>query len=110
MKEKGICVNKKFVGLFLVVLLSSTYAMSAAASASLTLFEVAEHGDVKAAIVLIAQDANVNEFGVNQQTPLHVAAQNGHHELVVLLLREGAVVDAIASNGSTRPMKHKRGC
>lgn len=49
-------------------------------------------------VKLVARGAEINKSG---WTPLHYAATGGNSEIVALLLKHGATVDAIAPNGST---------
>lgn len=45
--------------------------------------------------------ANVNAKGLDNETPLHDAAMNGHTKLVKLLVEKGADVHAKNSKGKT---------
>ena len=45
--------------------------------------------------------ADVNARNVNQRTPLHYAAQWGHHDVVIALLVNGADIEARDRNGQT---------
>ena len=52
---------------------------------SKTLFQVLER--------LIEAGANVNEANAHKQSPLHLAAQNGHTQITQLLVQAGADLD-----------------
>lgn len=62
-------------------------------------------GYAKVCEQLIARDADVNKPG---WTALHYAATGGHSEIVQLLLREHAYIDAASPNGSTPLMMAAR--
>lgn len=53
------------------------------------------YGQVNSAKLLIKSGANVNFRGSVNESPLHLAAANGHHDLVKLLLTYGADANAI---------------
>ena len=71
-------------------------------------FEImaALNGDMDFVKLLIAKGAEVNKKG---WTPLHYAAANGHDDIVTLLLRYSAYVDAGSPNGTTPLMMAARG-
>ena len=64
------------------------------------------NGDMDFVKLLIAKGAEVNKKG---WTPLHYAAANGHDDIVTLLLRYSAYVDAGSPNGTTPLMMAARG-
>ena len=47
------------------------------------------------------QSVNVNARDVYRETPLHYASSHGHVDIVNLLLKKGADINARAKNGST---------
>lgn len=51
-------------------------------------------GDIEKVSVLISKGVNVNKPGRNSWSPLHVAAKFGYHQIVRLLIGNGAVVDS----------------
>lgn len=55
-------------------------------------------GYVELCVELVARGAQINKSG---WTPLHYAATGGNPEIVALLLKNGAIVDSSAPNGST---------
>eukprot|EP00826_Nyctotherus_ovalis_P041041 TRINITY_DN4092_c0_g1_i5.p1 TRINITY_DN4092_c0_g1~~TRINITY_DN4092_c0_g1_i5.p1 ORF type:complete len:479 (-),score=125.47 TRINITY_DN4092_c0_g1_i5:43-1326(-) len=63
----------------------------------------AENGDVKAVISLLDPKnykdsiADVNTRGLEDYTPLHFAASEGHYEVVKILLERDANVDAVSN-------------
>lgn len=63
----------------------------------------AENGDAKTVASLLDQkgskgsDADVNARGLEDYTPLHFAASEGHYEVVEVLLKRGANVDAVSN-------------
>lgn len=62
----------------------------------------AETNDLEDCRRLLETGANVNEHrGKADQTPLHIAAENGHFEIASQLLAHGAEVDATDAQGST---------
>ncbi len=71
------------------------------------LLVAAEKGEKELVINLIDQKkhgdlaADVNAKGLDEFTPLHYAANEGHTEVVELLLRHGARVDAVSSTQRT---------
>lgn len=50
----------------------------------------ARYGQLGSARQLLKAGANKNYRGLNGETPLHLAAAYGHHDLVKLLLNHGA--------------------
>jgi ankyrin repeat protein len=66
---------------------------------NVSLFEAAKHGDVGAVKKLLSQGAQPNFFyhPDEQKNALHVASENGHEEIVDLLLQSGAVVNSVAA-------------
>ncbi|KAI8514405.1 hypothetical protein Bbelb_087290 [Branchiostoma belcheri] len=58
------------------------------------LWAAAEEGDTDRVKQLLAEGVNPNAAGYLQDSPLHRAAWNGHHETVSILLTAGADVDA----------------
>jgi uncharacterized protein len=57
--------------------------------------------DSDVAELLLARGANVNAHDNGGGTPLHMAAQQGHHQVAELLLAEGAMVNAEDNEGET---------
>ncbi len=69
------------------------------------LMMAALRGNLAAAKLLVARDADVNKTG---WTPLHYAATNGHLEVIKFLLDEHAYIDTESPNGSTPLMMAAR--
>jgi len=71
------------------------------------LFEAVKKGDIDRVRELLAKGANVNtndrhkDSWIYDQTPLHVAAHEGHKYVARLLLEHGAVVNARDKHGFT---------
>ena len=63
------------------------------------LYHAAAKGDVKNVLFALAAGGKPNFFNVSeeQKTSLHVAAANGHTEVVKLLLEKGAVINCIVA-------------
>lgn len=59
----------------------------------------AHAGNAKLVALLLAAKANVNAEAARGQTPLLLAAWNGHGEVVQLLLKHGARPDAVDAEG-----------
>lgn len=53
------------------------------------------------ALRLVQSGANVNAKGLDNDTPLHDAASNGHLKLIKLLVERGADIHAKNSKGKT---------
>ena len=54
------------------------------------------------AAMLIAAGADVNDTAAKDgSTPIHVAVQHKHHDIMLLLMEKGAVVDAAKGDGTT---------
>jgi serine/threonine protein kinase len=71
-----------------------------------SLYSVAEKGDVEAVKILLAFGADVNVKDQNNgRTPMSYAAGNGHSDVVKLLLQAGAEVDLPDEDGRT-PMSY----
>lgn len=63
-------------------------------------------GYIELVSVLLAINANIEDKGhKNESTPLIEACDNGHEQIVELLLKHGANVNAKAANGNT-PMHY----
>ncbi|EAT77249.2 hypothetical protein SNOG_15316 [Parastagonospora nodorum SN15] len=66
------------------------------------LFELcSSSGNVTAAQLLVKYKADVMDIDVNAQTALHVACENGHKNLVIFLIDNGAKVDALDAQNRT---------
>lgn len=67
------------------------------------LFLAATYGCVRAVerLVTIVSNLEVSDSRIDHETPLHVAAKNGHKEIVRVLLSEGAKINALTSTGDT---------
>jgi ankyrin repeat protein len=64
------------------------------------MFKAAKSGNTERVRTLLATDADlVNARDTDGSTPLHCAAWKGHPEVVALLLKAGANVNAQNSNG-----------
>lgn len=63
------------------------------ASGLTALHWAASYGQVNSVQLLIANGAEVDVLGPEGETPLLMAADGGHHEVVRLLLNEGANVN-----------------
>jgi hypothetical protein len=70
------------------------------------LFNAAATGDVRLVDIALRSGGKPNFFNVSQEqkTSLHIAAENGHAEVVALLLKHGASIDCIVSSSK---VKHK---
>ncbi len=68
-----------------------------------SLFDAASAGDLDAALILIELKANVNKAHAHTEnaTALYMAAFNGHKEMVDLLLKNGADIEAAINSGET---------
>ena len=68
------------------------------------LLEAARDGNIEAVRQHLAAGADVNvndQRGYGGSTPLHVAAQEGHNQVIELLIDNGANVNAKRSDGAT---------
>ncbi|CAD7703549.1 unnamed protein product [Ostreobium quekettii] len=66
------------------------------------LFRAATQGDLGGALRAWRKGASIDAtHGVFGETPLHVAAHNGHADVVEFLLQTGAAVDDLKSSGTT---------
>lgn len=77
------------------------------------IFTAARTGNVHEVQQFIAAGVSVNEKNHNRDTPLHLAAKNGHAKVVKLLLEHGANIEAsnkslllAAKNGHTKVVEH----
>ncbi|CAM9302453.1 unnamed protein product, partial [Ectocarpus sp. 12 AP-2014] len=62
----------------------------------------AMRGDPRLAVLLLEGGADVRTLEpVSGTSPLHMAAQHGHDEMIDVLARAGAIVDQQAVNGET---------
>ena len=52
-------------------------------------------------LALIAKGADLNAVGPNGETPLTLAAMNGHKEIAEMLIAEGIDVNAMDNDGDT---------
>ena len=61
------------------------------------LYKAASLGDIKNVIFELANGGKPNFFNSNeeQKTSLHIAAENGHSDVVKLLLEKGAMINCI---------------
>merc|ERR1719400_1642843 len=59
------------------------------------------YGQTPTVQLLLSLGADVNCMGREEESPLHLAASSGCHELLTLLLRSGARVDSEDENGVT---------
>lgn len=78
-----------------------TEPVSAAAQAFL---RAAYSGDLKSVQAALAQNISLTTRNEAGETALHLAAKNGHVEVVKTLLKHGAKVDAL-SNGKVTPLQ-----
>lgn len=69
-----------------------------ALATELTLAEASALGNTDRVRALVDQGADVDEATSDGFTPLHYAAFFGHHDLAVLLVDRGALLDAVAVN------------
>lgn len=58
------------------------------------MMNAATKGKLKELLKLIEEGANVNSANISGATPLHRAVQNGHKEIVLVLVQNGADVNA----------------
>lgn len=63
------------------------------------LWEAARDGEIEKIKLLIADGANVNEKSWNNTTPLNIAIQQNHKEVVELLINNGANVNIAIKKG-----------
>ena len=61
------------------------------------LYDAAANGDVNLVAKALKNDGKPNFFNVKQEhrTSLHIAAENGHAEVVKCLLQNGASIDCV---------------
>lgn len=73
---------------------------------NVALVEAAARGDLSRVRSLLAQGAKPNFFyrPEDQKNALHVAAEQGHAQVVELLLAHGAVVNAVAATDQSTPL------
>jgi cytohesin len=72
---------------------------------ALSLHEAAQQGQRERVQQLLAAGADVDEEGQGHSTPLYIAAENGHYQVVLLLLDAGASVtaaDASSDSGASQ--------
>jgi ankyrin repeat protein len=81
----------------LLLLSGSLYAQDAELDASL--FQQIGYGNAKEVAALLQQGASVSAVQLGGRKPLHIAAQQGHLEVMRLLIDAGADVNAKAENG-----------
>jgi ankyrin repeat protein len=64
------------------------------------LFNAAAAGDLRLVEIALLNGGKPNFFNVaqEQKTSLHIAAENGHAEVVALLLKNGASIDCLVSS------------
>jgi hypothetical protein len=79
----------------------TTPALTQPAAPGVELLFAAKKGDLAKARKALADGADVNIAGKDGLRPLHIAAINGHMEIMVLLLDHGAKVDARDEGGMT---------
>ncbi len=65
------------------------------------LLKAARTDDLKAAVNGIKRGANINVRSGKDETPLHIAAWEGHEEIVKLLVKHGAKVNVVNRQGDT---------
>ena len=67
------------------------------------LFLAATYGCVRAVekLVAIVSNLEASDSRIDFETPLHAAAKNGHKEILRILLKEGAKINALTSTGDT---------
>ena len=58
-------------------------------------------GDLEEVKQCLILGSDVNLRGLGNMTPLHRASQNGHEEMVELLIENGADVNAMTDSGET---------
>jgi len=61
---------------------------------------VSSHGKLKIACLLLASSSSANSPDAEDSTRLHRTAQNGHLDIVTLLLNSGTAVDILNSNNN----------
>ena len=65
------------------------------------LLSAAKSGDVTEVSRLLAEGADINARGKDDETPLHAAVEEEREEIAELLISKGADVNAMADDGST---------
>jgi len=63
------------------------------------LFNLCKTGDIGAVSRLVESGVNVNKKDAYNRTPLHIASQHGHEDLVYYLVKHGADVYAVDGEG-----------
>jgi ankyrin repeat protein len=83
---------KKFLLILVVILLSVSLRVSSLPPINKQLFLAVERGDSNTVRDLIGKHVSVNASNDEWMTPLHIAAMQGHEEMVSVLLAAGAVL------------------
>ena len=91
-------IRRFVVGLGALICLTTVACMPSVAS----LYEAATVGDRGAARKYVNKGADINATPTGSSwTPLHAAAENGHDQMVVWLIKNGATVNVRDSRGNT---------
>eukprot|EP00041_Stephanoeca_diplocostata_P026116 m.696919 g.696919 ORF g.696919 m.696919 type:complete len:1378 (+) comp22896_c0_seq10:444-4577(+) len=69
-----------------------------------TLFDAAAIGDIVEVDRLLELNADASYFGWGGDTPLHIAAQHGHNEVMQLLVSRGNAVNVAAKHYGNTPL------